>query len=108
MKIDKRLGELERRLIGSTITLVMQDGSERRLSGRRLIGALRDLSHDSLTDDVRLVAASIDDDCKQRGHGHIGQMIRIMATARMAGPIGSDPYDACEGTVSCESSKFVN
>ena len=73
--------ELERQLLGRTVTLVMADGSKRRMSGRRLVKAIHDLSADRVTADVELVSASVADNAAAMGHGCLTDVIRVLNRA---------------------------
>ena len=97
-KHPKRLGELERQLIGEAVRFRMPDGSVRSMPRRRFERAVRAALQGDRTADVSLICSAVADDCTSKGFGHLGDLARIMVAARAAGPpVGEDVLDQSEG-----------
>jgi hypothetical protein len=77
--LERRLAELERTLGAHKITLWMSDGSTRMVSSRRLLDMVGETDAGVMRDDTRAVLDSVSDNCLERGHGHMIEVIKVLA-----------------------------
>lgn len=93
MNIEARIRALEAKLHISSITLVMSDGSERRIPGDDLPTIMCDsmsiawgertgtpLPESRYADVIALVRESVSDNCASTGNGELINMIRVLCS----------------------------
>jgi hypothetical protein len=77
-RLQGRLAELERRLIGGVFVCFMPDGTERPVRGRRLKEMLSEVSQGVIQDDTRAVLECVSDTCTASGNGYMSELIRVL------------------------------
>ena len=91
MKLAKRLELLENKFSSAEITLWMANGSTRRVRARRLIQMIPEImSGGALGPDTTAVLASVRDNCKAVGEGHLPELLKVLYAGRGEGPRVAD------------------
>lgn len=97
MNLKRRLEELEKRMTGGEIRLVMPSGATRTITAKRLVALVGEASRGHFdAEDMRAVFDSSGDNCQETGNGHLVQFIRVLAGARIEGQINSESEEETE------------
>ena len=83
-ELERRLAELERRLQTGFVTLQMTDGTTRAVSCRRLLAMVGEVQRGQIDDDTQAVLDATSDNCEAAGFGHMTDVVRVMAAARVS------------------------
>ena len=76
--IERRLAELERRMVGGEIICCLANGTKRSVRGKRLIEMLCEMSQGILRPDTEIVLNAVSDNCLEAGYGYMGNLLRVM------------------------------
>jgi hypothetical protein len=79
MNTDKRLRELERRMVGNPITLVMRDGTRKLVTVHDWPELFHEMNQGRISPTVQAIQDSVSDNCFESGNGRMTEVVRAFA-----------------------------